>query len=225
VLIDVIGDVLPSALGVALSPVPIIAVILMLGTSKARTTGSMFAVGWMAGLIVVSAVVVVVAGGSDQPDSGPSTAVNVLKLVFGVLFFALAAKQWQSRPRPGVAPTLPPWMSTIDTFTGPKSLALGALLSGLNPKNLALTFASAATIAEAGLGAGDSAIAIAVFVVIGSISVVGPVLFFLIGGDRAAAPLASIKQFMSDHVAAIMMVIFVVLGAKLLGAGLIGLTD
>ncbi len=48
-----IGDLLPSAVGVALSPVPIIAVILMLGTPRARTTGSAFALGWVAGLVIV----------------------------------------------------------------------------------------------------------------------------------------------------------------------------
>ena len=47
---EVIGDLLPSAVGVALSPVPIVAVILMLGTPRARTNGPMFAVGWVAGL-------------------------------------------------------------------------------------------------------------------------------------------------------------------------------
>ncbi len=47
-----IGDLLPSAVGVALSPVPIIAVILMLGTPKARSNGPAFAVGWVAGLVI-----------------------------------------------------------------------------------------------------------------------------------------------------------------------------
>jgi len=221
---QVIGDVLPSAVGVALSPVPIIAVILMLATPKARTTGSAFAAGWVVGLVVVSTIIVTVAGGADEPDSGASTAVSALRVVFGLLFFALAVKQWRSRPRNGAEPTMPPWMATIDSFSAGKCFALGALLSGVNPKNLALTSASAATIAQAGLGGGESAVAVAVFVVIGSLSVAGPVLFYLVAGDRAAKPLASIKEFMADHVAVIMMVIFVVLGADLLGAGYSGLT-
>jgi hypothetical protein len=36
---DAIGDLLPSAVGIALSPIPIVAVILMLGTPRARSTG------------------------------------------------------------------------------------------------------------------------------------------------------------------------------------------
>jgi hypothetical protein len=52
-----VGGLLPSAVGVALSPVPIIAVILMLATPRARSTGSAFAIGWVAGLVVVSVIV------------------------------------------------------------------------------------------------------------------------------------------------------------------------
>ena len=68
----------------------------------------------------------------------------------------------------------------IDGFTPVRSLGFGALLSGVNPKNLALTLAAAATIAQAGLDGGETAISIAVFVVIGSLTVAGPVVFYLV---------------------------------------------
>jgi threonine/homoserine/homoserine lactone efflux protein len=220
-----IGDLLPSAFGVALSPVPIIAVILMLGTPKARSNGPAFAIGWVAALAIVSVVVLIVASGSDESGSTSSDVVNWIKLLFGVLFLVLAAKQWTGRPRPGVEPTPPKWMAAIDGFTGGKSLGLGALLSGVNPKNLALTLASAASIAQAGLSTGQSAIAVAIFIVIGSVTVAGPVLFFVIAPSRAAAPLATIKDFMSDHNAVIMMVVLLLLGAKLIGAGIAGLAN
>ena len=219
-----IGDLLPFAFGVALSPVPIIAVILMLGTPRAKSTGPAFAVGWILGLVIVSVVVVLLASGSDNPDSGASTTVDIIELVFGVLFLVMAAMQWRQRPKPGVAPTLPRWMAAIDKISPLASAGLGALLSGANPKNLALTVAASATIAQAGLSGGQATISIAVFVIIGSITVAGPVLFYLVAPSKAAAPLNSIKQFMSDHNAVIMMIVLLVLGAKLLGQGIGGLT-
>jgi len=222
-LSQAIGELLPSAVGVALSPVPIVAVILMLATPRARVTGTAFAVGWIVGLSVVSVVVLLVAGGADQSDSGASDAVNVFKVVIGLLFFALAAKQWRGRPAPGEDPPLPAWMSTIDTFTAGKSFALGALLSGLNPKNLALTAAAAASIAQADLSGGQDVAAVAVFVVLGSLSVVGPVVYARVAGEKAARRLGLIKQFLVDNTAVIMMVVFAVLGAKILGNGYAGL--
>jgi threonine/homoserine/homoserine lactone efflux protein len=220
-----IGDLLPSAVGVALSPVPIIAVILMLGTPRARTNGPAFAIGWVLGLVIVSVIVVLVASGADDADSGASTTVDVIKLVFGALFLLLAVRQWRSRPQPGTEAALPKWMAAIDTFAPGKSFVLGAALSGVNPKNLALTLAASASIAQAGLDTGETAIAIAIFVVIGSLTVAGPVLFFVLASERAAKPLASIKDFMSAHNAVIMMVLLLVLGAKLLGDGIAGLAD
>lgn len=220
-----IGDLLPSAVGVALSPVPIIAVILMLGTPKARSNGSAFALGWVLGLVIVSVIVVLVASGSDDADSGASTTVDWVKLVLGLLFLLMAFAQWRKRPKLGEEAAMPTWMSAIDGFAAGKSLGLGALLSGANPKNLALTLAAASTIAQAGLSNGETTIAIAVFVVVGSITVAGPVLFYLFAPHKAAGPLDSIKQFMAANNAVIMMVVLLVLGAKLLGQGIAGLTN
>ena len=66
---------------------------------------------------------------------------------------------------------------------------------------------------------------IAVFVIIGSLTVAGPVVVYLVASQRAAGWLARIKDFMSAHNAVIMMVVLLVLGAKLIGNGIAGLTD
>ena len=220
-----IGDLLPTAVGVALSPVPIIAVILMLGTPWATTNGPAFAVGWVLGLAIVSTIVVLVASGSDDPDSGSSTAVDVVKVLIGLLFLVMALGQWRKRPKQGQAAVMPSWMSAIDKFTPGKSLGLGAALSGVNPKNLALTLAAASTIAQAGLDGGETTVTIVVFVIIGSVTVAGPVLFYVIAPRRAAGSLNSIKEFMSEHNVVIMMIVLLVLGAKVLGQGIAGLAD
>ena len=220
-----IGDILVSQSASRSSPVPIIAVILMLGTERARSTGTAFAVGWVLGLVTVSVVVLLVASDADDPDSGTSTAVAVAKLVIGLLFLLMAFIQWRKRPQPGTEAAMPKWMTTIDQFSAGKSFLLGVLLSAANPKNLAVTLAAAASIAQAGLSGGDSAVVVAVFVIIGSLTVAGPVVFYLFAPGTAAGPLTSIKQFMAEHNAVIMMIVLLVLGAKVLGQGIAGLTD
>ncbi|MGZ6669625.1 MAG: GAP family protein [Solirubrobacteraceae bacterium] len=216
---DAIGDLLPSALAVALSPIPIIAIVLVLGAPNARMAGPAFAVGWIAGLLSVSVIVVLLVGRGDDPDSD-DPGLNWLKIAIGILFLLMAAKQWTKRPKEGEEPEMPSWMATIDTATPPRAALLGAALSGANPKNLALTLAASASIAEAGLDGPDTAVAIAVFIAIGSVTVAGAVLFYLVDAARAARPLGVVKQFMSDNNAVIMMVVLLLLGAKLLGDGL-----
>jgi threonine/homoserine/homoserine lactone efflux protein len=221
-----IGDVLPLAIGVAISPVPIIAIILMLGTPRARSTGPAFALGWLAGLTVVGMVVLVIASGSDASSSGePATWVGVLKLVLGLLFLLLAAKQWRGRPRPGQEAELPKWMQTIDTFTAGKAVGIGVLLSGVNPKNLALTIAAATVIAQAEISSGQEAVALAIFIVVGSLTILAPVGIYFALGAEAKRILDDLKGWMSSHNAAIMTVLLLVLGAKLTGDGIGGLSS
>lgn len=219
---DAIGSILPAAVAIALSPIPIIAVVLMLGSSRARSNGSAFAVGWLVGLVTVTIVVLVVAGGADDPNSTASDTVNWTKVGFGLLFLALAARTWRNRPGPGDEPSMPKWMAEVDHFTAVRSLVLGLAVSAANPKNLVLTIAAAATIAQAGLDTADTVIAVAVFIALASVTVVGLVLAYLVASDRADPMLASVKDFMTQHNTVIMLVLFLVLGAKMIGDGLPG---
>ena len=65
-----IGQALPYGVGVALSPVPIIAVVLMLATPRGRANGPAFIAGWFVGIAVVGAIVLVASGGSAS-KAGP----------------------------------------------------------------------------------------------------------------------------------------------------------
>ena len=107
-----ISEVLTFSVGVAISPVPIIAVTLMLFSQRARVNGPAFLVGWVAALAVVSGVVYVLA---DQADAGTdSTTVDAIawgKIVFGALFLLLAVRNWRHRPAPGARPDMPKWMA------------------------------------------------------------------------------------------------------------------
>lgn len=215
-------DLLPVAAAVALSPIPIIAVVLVLGTPAARRSGPAFALGWVAGLTAVSIIVVFVLGGASDPASDTAHAVSWGKVGIGVLFLAMAAQQWRKRPKAGEDTKMPTWMASVDSMTPARSFVLGLALSGANPKNLALTLTAAASIAQAGLGAAEELVAVATFVVIGSITVAGSVLFYVVDAARAERPLAWIKAFMTRHNALIMSIVLLLLGAKVLLDGLRG---
>jgi hypothetical protein len=223
---SVIGDILPIAIGVAISPVPIIAVILMLFTPRAKSNSVGFLGGWILGLAIVGSIVLIVASiGDFEPDSGESTASAVIRLVLGLLFLAIAVKQWKGRPKPGTKPKTPKWMAAIDSFTPAKSLGLGALLSGVNPKNLALTLAAAVTIAQAELGTGQAIGSLVIFIIIASLSVAAPVLIYLTMGEKASKTLDGWKTWLIANNATVMFVLLLVLGVLLLGKGIGGLTS
>ena len=221
---EAIGQMLPAAVGVALSPLPIVAVVLMLVSRRGRVNGPAFVLGWVVGLSVLGALVLSVAGGADASDGGqPATWVSVLKLVLGALLLLVAVKQWRGRPRDPGALTTPKWMSALDTFTPVKAAGAGALLSGLNPKNTLLAIGGATAIAGTGIPAGEQAVAYAIFVVIATAGVGAPVVVSAVMGDRSRDLLDRLKNWMSTHNAVIMAVLLLVLGTKLVGDGISGL--
>jgi threonine/homoserine/homoserine lactone efflux protein len=221
---EAIGQILTLGVGVALSPIPIIAVVLMLGTPRGRANGPAFVLGWVIGLAVVGAIVLAVAGGAGaNEDAEPATWVDVVKLVVGALLVLVAVRQWRGRPRRDAEAELPGWMRTIDTFTPTRSLAIAAGLSGINPKNLLLTVGAATAIAQTDISTGEQAIALAVFILVGTLGPGIPVAIYFVLGDRARRLLDDLKTRMAANNAAIMAVLCLVIGVKLIGDGISGL--
>jgi threonine/homoserine/homoserine lactone efflux protein len=220
-----LGDLLPLAVGIAISPMPIIAAILMLLSRNAARSSTGFLAGWVAGIVVVTVVVFVLVGqAGKQSDGAPSTASSVLKLIFGILLLLLAGKQWQSRPKAGEAATMPRWMSAIDSFTFVKALGLGLALSALNPKNLVMAVGAGTTIGGAQLSVGGEVVATLVFTLIAVSSVAIPVVAYLVDRSRVEPGLKSLHVWLEEHNAAMMTVVLLVIGAVMLGKGVAGLS-
>jgi hypothetical protein len=222
-----ISAVLTFAIGVAISPIPIIAVILMLFSPRARVNGPAFLVGWVVALAAVSTVVYTVAhdGNVAATSSTASDSVSWGTIALGVGMLALARRNWRKRPAPGREAVMPKWLSTVESVSPLKALGLGVALAAANPKNLILTAGAAAGLAQvSGLTTTDAIVAIVVFVVIASLTIAGPVLYALVGGEKAKASLDSARTWLNAHNAAVLAVLFLVFGVDLIAKGLPPLT-
>ncbi len=220
-----IGDFLPFAAGVAISPLPIVAVVLMLVSARGRVNGPMFLVGFVLGTAGVGAILLLIASRTDASEDGqPADWVSWLKLVLGVGLLLMALKQWRGRPHGDEEPVTPKWMGAIDSFTPPKAVGAGVVLSALNPKNLVLTIAGMAAIAQTGISGGEQAVALVVFTLIASIGVATPVVMYFALGERSAEPLDRLKTWMARNNGVIMAAILLVIGLKLIGDAISGLS-
>ncbi|HYI53082.1 MAG TPA: GAP family protein [Microlunatus sp.] len=217
----VIGDILPLALGIMISPIPIIAAILMLLSPKAKGTSVGFLVGWVAGIVVALTAFILLA--SVIPQSGPDQSqpvAGVIKIVLGAGMLLLAVKQWRSRPHPGEEPALPSWMSAIDGMTAGKGLGLGFLLSAVNPKNLLMAAGAGVVVGSAQLATGDLVIVVVVFTVIAAASVAVPVIGYLLASTSLTQPLESLRGWLVHNNATVMAVLLLVIGVTLIGKGI-----
>ena len=218
---EVIGAILPLALGVAISPIPIIAAILMLLSPKAKGTSVGFLLGWVLGIVV--AIVLFTLLASVIPESDPDASkpiAGTIKILLGAALLFLALRQWRSRPKPGEEPALPKWMAAIDTMTAGRGFGLGFLLAAVNPKNLLMGAAAGVIVGTAGLTTGEAAIAILVFVLIAASSVAIPVIAYLVASKRMAAPLESLRTWLVHNNAAVMSVLLLVIGVVVIGKGI-----
>ena len=218
-----LSDLLPAAVGIALSPLPVVAVILMLFSARAKTNGISFVAGWVAGLLVVGGAILLLGADTAGTASEPSRTSLIIQVLLGVLLLAAALKQWRTFRTPSDEPAMPAWMRTIDEFSAGKAFVVAALLSGVNPKNLALNAAGVLVITQAGMSASQEWTALLVFVLLSSLTVALPVAYFLVGGEDSKATLDRARVWLVANNAAVMTVLFLVFGVKLLAAGAQGL--
>jgi Sap-like sulfolipid-1-addressing protein len=104
---------LPAAVGVAISPLPIVATVLILVDSRKHGNYVAYLVGFVAGVAGLGAILLLLAGGSGANEDGqPSHWVSCLKLVLGLGLIGLAAKQWRGRPRADADLVAPQWIGS-----------------------------------------------------------------------------------------------------------------
>ena len=196
---EAIGQLLPFAIGVAISPMPIVAVVLMLVTPRARTNGPAFLLGWIIGIALAGAILLAIAGPSDASQEGePAAWVDWLKLVLGLLLVLVAVRQWRARPHEGEEAPTPKWMGALDNFTPPKAAGAALVLGTINPKNLLFIIGGAAAVAQTGIGGGEQAAAWAVFCVLASLGVAAPGGHLLRHGQAGRRP-AGQPQDLDGH--------------------------
>ncbi len=98
---DVIGSILPLAIVVTISPIPIVAEILLLFTKRPVANAASYLAGFVVGVAGVLAILAAIAGTINlSAGSGPSKGASILQLVLGALLLVAALRQFRGRPSP-----------------------------------------------------------------------------------------------------------------------------
>ena len=219
---DVVLHMLPFAVGIAISPVPIITVILMLFTPRPRSNGAGFVLGWFLGIGIPALVVFMVDRVINQGEvaTPPSRMALNLRIAVGVILILVAAWNWMHRNKQDDENKKPLLMRVVDSITPWKAIVLGFLFADVtNPKNLALTVAGCMTIAGGHLSTLGSAMLLLFFTGLASLGVALPVMLFMSGGDVAKQTVEQWRQWLMLHKKGVMAVLFFVFGTALLIKG------
>lgn len=218
---NVVGEILPYAMAVAISPIPIIAVVLMLLSPKAKAAGVGLLAGWVAGITVTVTLFILISEilPEDRSD-GPMPILGAIKIALSAGFLFMAIRQWRSRPKKGMEVTLPPWMQAIDKASVISAAMIGFLLSAVNPVNLLMLGNAGLTIGSSELRGGSLAIVVAVFVAIAASTMVIPVVGYLLAARKLARPLELLRGWLARNNAIIVALLLLVVGVYMIFQGL-----
>lgn len=219
-----IVKVATAAIGVALSPVPVVAVLIILLTKRARSSSFVFATAWIVGNAIAITIGILFANKVHKPafqQDLPIEAVVTVLVGIGLIVMAWTSRRGRQHSANPEAP--PRWINAVDNLS-PFGGALVALSNATtSPKNLALALATGLTIRNATPRPAEQAAAGLVYVVVASVTVVTPVVMYFVAGDRATPVLAKWKQYVTANAAVGMELVLFVLGLALAAKGVYNL--
>lgn len=213
---SVIVEILPYALGVFASPLPVIVGVILLFTPRPRPTSVTYVATWVAGVTLAAVVFTLLAGYIGDHDQDAAWA-PWLRVVLGLLLLAMGVKLWRGR----AAEESPRWLDAVLEAGPREAVRLGVLMSAANPKELVMALGAGVVIGSSEVGAGTAVAALVVFVFVGALSVVAPLAVFLVGGDGTLERLGVAREWLQRNNAVVASIVLVALGVWLLVGGLL----
>ncbi|MFS0794736.1 GAP family protein [Microbacterium sp. 1P10AE] len=211
-----LSALLPLAVGMAISPLPIVAVVAILLSSRGRVAAPIYTGTFFAVTLAVIAVGAATSAGASAGSHGEGGRIVVLVLgaLLAVGFSVMAILSWRGRPRPGAAPKPPSWLAAMDAITPARAAGLGLLMAATNSKNLPLELKGGALI-----GAAHPSVVVAMLLclgvaVVGTLTLLIPTALGATGIPSITSALDRLKNEMIEHNAVIMTVLFAVLAAN-----------
>ena len=215
-----IGQLLPIALAVAISSVPIMATILILLSPKRAQSAVPFMVGWILGIAAVVSICTAFAQliPTSRSPRRPETVIGVAEILVGLALVVIAIIEWQ-RARRNPATAMPKWLNAVGTF-GPWAAFGVAFALNVRPKGLLLAIAAGLALRAEDLTLGESAVAILIYTVIGCSTVAVPIIVTLADPQGMQPRLVSAKEWIGRNSGVVTALILLLIGVVIIGTGL-----
>jgi hypothetical protein len=218
-MLSALGELLPIAVAVAVSSVPITATILILLSPKRNKSAIPFLIGWLVGIAGV--VVVAAVGGSALPVitlRAPQKAIGIAQILIGLAVLVVAVIAWRRAAR-GPTDKQNRWLDRVDRMGPAAALGLAFALN-LRPKGLLLGAAAGLSVAGSSLPVTEAAIVVAIYVGLASSTIIVPIAATLVAPARMQPRLVLARDWLSHNSAHITVVVLVTVGFVILGADL-----
>lgn len=216
-------QMLPFAVAIALSPVAVIAMVLILGTKHAKANGFSFFTGWIGGVYVIGMLILRVLSSREirRFERAFSSEILMFFFIVGLLCLIISFKQWMDRPKKEEAVVMPKWLSVVHTIRSPAAAVLGIILGSVSPKNFLLIVGGAKVISETEILRSAQAFSWISFTVVASLGVAVPFFVYLSGGERSVVILQQLKVWLARNNNSITAFLLLIIGIRLIAEVLI----
>ena len=223
---ELIAQLVPTSLGVVLSPLAIMALVAVLLSKLARVNGVAYLIGWSLGIVGLILIFLRLFQHLEiRTPVQPPLWVSLLRLLFaGVL---IGGSVWVYRKgarrtkrmaaatttrEVAQAATLPGWLQSVSSFKPGRCFLLGLGLFVLNPVDASCAVIAALDIALADV-TNDQAFVVAIgFSVVGILPIAVPVGWLLVAGERAQPSLDTIRTWIASNTHVLNAALLLVIG-------------
>lgn len=174
-------------------------IILLLMSEHGLRNGLAYMLGYVGGYMVIGVSVIFVGFTVTENNSGASGSfMPILFIVLGCLLLFLAQRNWR-KPPAATTNENPRLLSLIDKITPPKALALGALITVINFKNLALFLTAVSIPLLSDLPLPSKIIIVILDALVFCTAVIVPILVYILFPKRSDQFLNWIKHTLETH--------------------------
>jgi hypothetical protein len=209
-------ELLPFALTVAFTMLPIIGTLIVLLSSERASRGWLITAGYAAGLVLTMTAATVGLVRADLPHL---TGAGYVELASGAALVIVGVVRYLRRR---ASPTHPANQSALarrlERLGGGGAAAFG-LQFAFHPENLVLVAAASTRIVAAGLDAGQTVLVIGVFCAVAVSTVALPTALFALAGTRVRSALEATRDWLLRNSSVITSALLVLVGGVLIAIG------
>jgi hypothetical protein len=219
---DALVGMLPYALGLLVSPVPIVAVILLLVSRGGVAKAAAFETTWLVASFAVVLGLARLAALLPRPHGAHLAGWERAATLAAAVGLLAAAGVEAVRLRRGASGSTPRWMTAVDDVTPPRAVGVALALLLANPLNAGMLLGASLELSHRRLHTAGAGLAAALFTLAASLAVLAPYAVALVAGPRSPL-LHRARRWLIAHNGLLSCALLLAFGAVFLVRGLRGL--
>ncbi|WP_382305937.1 GAP family protein [Herbiconiux sp. UC225_62] len=216
---EAIGRLLPLAVALAISSVPILVTVLILLSPNARRSAFPFLIGFVVGVAGVFAGCIALAQVIPAPVvRHPQQALGIALIVIGVALVVLAVVTGV-RSLHSESAGVPRWMNLVSGFGPLRSAGLGLLLC-FRPKSILLCAAAGLSVRGERLSPAELGVLVLVFTLLATSTVIAPIIVAAASPQHAQSWLRTMRHWIEKNSSTVTTLILLIIGVVVAGDGI-----